>query len=101
MKFFSSQRVRIALLVLSVVVIAVAVAFFVNQDLGSADQYASVASFFVGLAGLAVAVWSLVTAREPTQTVTVGKTDIFQNGPNAVANYQKTVHLNGSEERRD
>ncbi|MFS8096792.1 hypothetical protein LFM09_06580 [Lentzea alba] len=100
MKFLSSQRVRIALLVLSIVVIAVAIVFFVNQDLGSADQYASVASFFVGLAGLAVAVWSLVTARQPGSTVTFGHADVVQTERNAIANYQKTVNLNGSEERR-
>jgi len=56
-----SKRTRILLFGVSAVLIGVGAFFFAWQDLSTADQYASVASFFVGVLGLVVATLSLFT----------------------------------------
>lgn len=81
--------------------------FFALQNLGKADQYASVASFFLALLSAAVSVLSLARSRpkdqndsgtEESQHDRRGTTvnfawdnEIVQQGPGAVANISKTV----------
>jgi hypothetical protein len=81
-------RVAMASMVLAVVFAGLGV-FFINQDLGTADQIASVASFFVGLAALVLAVVSMVMARRTppdASRVTISRSKNIQTGNGSVMN---------------
>ncbi|HEY3015383.1 MAG TPA: hypothetical protein VGJ41_09765 [Nocardioides sp.] len=56
-------RAWLVLLAVSAVLVAVGI-FFASQDLGTADQYASVASFFLALVGVAVAIVARFRSRQ-------------------------------------
>jgi hypothetical protein len=55
----------LVLLGISAALVAVGI-FFARQDLGTADEYASVASFFLALVGAAASVVSRLRSREQT-----------------------------------
>jgi hypothetical protein len=81
-------RVAMASMVLAVIFAGLGV-FFINQDLGTADEIASVASFFVGLAALVLAVVSMVKARRTppdTPHVTISRSKNIQTGHGSVMN---------------
>lgn len=118
----ASRRTRTLLLVISAALVAVGVIFFARQDLGTADQYASVASFFVGFVGVVLSLWSFLasrasrsdeTAESPEEstsarsslpgstsglavTINARDIDVLQSAPKARAVVNKTVHLSAA-----
>lgn len=70
MKVITSRRKQIWLAIASVALVSASAIFFTMQDLSTADQYASVASFFVGLVGLALAALSYLANRTTPNATT-------------------------------
>lgn len=78
---------HVVIAVVSLALVVAGVVFFTRQDLGTADQYASVASFFVGLLGLVLTTVSLASQRKPeghTTNTTINNAQVVQ-GPRSVA----------------
>lgn len=78
------RRGRLAVMVLSILLLGGGVVWFAVHNLGAADQIASVAGFVVGLAGLA---WSIRGSRagreQATGNVYIRDSTGIVNGDNA------------------
>lgn len=102
MKKLVVRHGRTLLVIGSAALIGVGVAFFVRQDLGAADQYASVASFFVGTLGLVISALSLIRGRSErtdpapgghTSNVIINNATAVQTGDHSTMHVNRTVPL--------
>ena len=66
MRILGSRRIRLVVAIVSVLLVGLGAFLFAALDRSAADQYASVASFVVGLVGIGLTAWSIHRRDEPS-----------------------------------